>query len=382
MEIILIWIFLSFVVASIGANRKIGYLGTGISGGEEGALNGPSIMPGGSEWAWDLMKSCLQKISAQIDGYPCCYYIGSDGAGHFVKMVHNGIEYAMMELIGETYALLQRLHNLNAKEIGDIYTKWNQGELNSYLLEITSKIFKVIDAKTQKPLVDIILDKAEHKGTGKWTSLTSLNLSEAIPTITQAVYQRFLSANKQIRIKASNILPKPSIDDEIKTDIQKWLNIETIRKALYLSIICCYAQGFSLIYSAGKEYSWKFNMKEIAKLWKGGCIIRAKLLKNIEEAFIKNPELENLLLSQSLTEFFSNYQDSWRETISCAVKIGVSIPAFTSSLSYYDGLRSENLPLNLIQAQRDFFGAHTFERIDDTGGKKFHYNWNEHDYEK
>lgn len=346
------------------------YLGVGVSGGEEGALNGPSIMPGGNQSAWDKVEKILTDISAKVDdGIPCCSYIGPNGAGHYVKMVHNGIEYGDMQLIAEAYYLIKNLLNMPAQEIKDVFAKWNSEELNSYLIAITADILGKVDELTGKPLVDVILDTAQQKGTGKWTSQEALDLGVSTPTIAEAVFARNISAIKSERVNASKILSGPEI--EFKGNKQQF--IDDIKKALYASKICSYAQGFALLKKASEEYSWDLKLGKIALLWRGGCIIRARFLNKINEAFDRNPKLENLLLDPFFKEVVHESQDSWRRVVSAAVMNGIAVPAFSSALNYFDSYRSEFLPANLLQAQRDYFGAHTYQRIDREG--VFHTEW-------
>ncbi len=347
------------------------FVGSGVSGGEEGARNGPSLMPGGNEKAWPLIKDIFQSISAKTgDGVPCCDWVGSDGAGHYVKMVHNGIEYGDMQLICEAYNLLKTGLGINADEMHQVFSDWNSGELESYLIEITSKILAVKD-DDGLPLIDKILDTAGQKGTGKWTSINSLDLGIPVTLISEAVYSRALSALKEERKHASASLRGP---DTQFTGDKKTL-IEDVRKALYASKIISYTQGFMLMRGAAQEYGWQLNYGDIALMWRGGCIIRSAFLKKIKEAFVKNPELENLLLDSYFKEAIDACQPSWRRVIATAVEIGVPVPAFATSLTFYDGYRSERLPANLLQAQRDYFGAHTYERVDKPRGEFFHTNW-------
>ena len=345
----------------------INYLGTGISGGEEGARNGPSIMPGGKEEAYDLMKEILTDISAKVDMEPCCTYIGNDGAGHFVKMVHNGIEYADMQLICEAYFLLKNVLHMSPNELHETFKVWSMGELNSYLIDITSEIFLKKDDVTGKHLVDVILDVAGQKGTGKWTSQISLDIGVPTPTITQAVFERYLSSMKEERIEANKQLKGPKVQHKNKDFI------ESVRKALYASKICSYAQGFGLMAAASKQYNWKLNLGAIAKIFRGGCIIRAQFLNQIAMAYDKNDDLVNLLLEDYFTNIVDKYQDEWRDVVITAVASGIPVPAFSSALSYFDSYRSEELPMNLLQAQRDYFGAHTYQRNDMDG--VFHSKW-------
>lgn len=345
------------------------FIGTGVSGGEEGALRGPAIMPGGKEEAYKLVEPIFTAISAKVNGEPCSTYIGENGAGHYVKMVHNGIEYGDMQLICEAYALLKQVAHLSNSEIHDVFENWNKGELDSYLIDITTEIFTQKDLETGKYMVDIILDSAGQKGTGKWTSQNSLDLGVSIPTITEAVFARCISAVKDERVAASKVLKGP--DSKFTGNINDF--IESVRKALYVSKICSYAQGFSLLKAAAAEYGWKLQYGEIAKIFRGGCIIRAQFLNKIKEAYDKEPKLENLMLDSYFSNILDSYQNDWRDVVSTAVKLGVPVPGFSSALMYYDSYRSANLPANLLQAQRDYFGAHTFERVDKEG--IFHHKW-------
>ena len=346
------------------------YIGTGVSGGEEGALNGPAIMPGGDPAAWPHVKPIFQKISAKApDGIPCCEWIGTDGAGHFVKMVHNGIEYGDMQMICEAYFLMERVLGLTPDDMHRVFAEWNAGELNSYLIEITSKIMATKDPDTGKALVHVILDTAEQKGTGKWTSTVSLDLGIPAQTIAEAVFARMMSALKKERVAASAVLTGPQ--QTFTGDRTAF--IEMIRKALYASKICSYAQGFQLLRAANQEYKWDLNFGSIASLWRAGCIIRAQFLGRIKEAYDRNPALANLLLDPYFSGAIKDASASWRTVIATAVHLGVPVPAFSSALSYYDGYRTAVLPANLLQAQRDFFGAHTYRRIDKEG--VFHTKW-------
>ena len=350
------------------------YIGTGVSGGEEGARHGPSIMPGGSPAAWGHVKDIFQAISAKVDGEtPCCDWVGSGGAGHFVKMVHNGIEYGDMQLICEAYALMAA-NGLTAQEMAGVFAEWNKGELDSYLIQITSEILAKTDDQTGQPMVDVILDTAGQKGTGKWAAVTALDLGQPLTLIGEAVFARFLSALKDEREAASKKLRgpkvKPFTDPEKKAKF-----IEDIRQALYASKICSYAQGYQLLRAASKHYEWKLQFGEIALLWRGGCIIRSQFLGKIKEAFDKRKRLVNLLLDPYFKAAVRRAQTSWRRTITRAVKWGVPVPALTAALAYYDGYRRERLPANLLQAQRDYFGAHTYERLDKPRGEFFHTNW-------
>ncbi|GAE04352.1 6-phosphogluconate dehydrogenase, decarboxylating [Paenibacillus sp. JCM 10914] len=354
------------------AEQGFNFIGAGVSGGEEGALKGPSIMPGGQESAYKLVEPILTAISAKINEEPCCTYIGPDGAGHYVKMVHNGIEYGDMQLICEAYQLLKDVLGLDAKDLHGIFTEWNQGELDSYLIEITADIFSKYDEETGKPMVDVILDTAGQKGTGKWTSQSSLDLGVPLSMITESVFSRFLSAMKDERVAASKILngPKTAAFDGDKAEF-----IENVRKALFASKIVSYAQGFAQLRVASDEYGWDLQYGNLAKIWRGGCIIRSRFLQNITDAYENNPELKNLLLDPFFTDIIESYQDAWRKVIASAVSLGIPVPGFSSALAYYDSYRTANLPANLLQAQRDYFGAHTFKRVDKEG--TFHYNWME-----
>jgi 6-phosphogluconate dehydrogenase len=347
------------------------YIGTGVSGGEEGALRGPSIMPGGSPAAWPLVKPIFQAIAAKVaDGTPCCDWVGENGAGHFVKMVHNGIEYGDMQLICEAYQIMKELLGMSADEMHEVFKKWNTGDLNSYLIEITRDILAYKDADG-KPLVDRILDSAGQKGTGKWTSVTSLDLGIPLTLISEAVYARCLSAIKEERVEASKILRGPQ--GKFTGDKQGFL--VDLEKALYASKIVSYAQGFTLLRAAAGEFKWNLNYGGIALLWRGGCIIRSVFLGKIKEAFDKNPKLSNLLLDPFFKEKIESSQGGWRRVIATAVMNGVWVPAFSTALNYFDGYRNSRLPANLLQAQRDYFGAHQYERVDRPRGEFFHTNW-------
>lgn len=354
------------------AEQGIRFVGTGVSGGEEGALKGPSIMPGGQEDAYKLVEPILTAISAKVGDDACCTYIGPDGAGHYVKMVHNGIEYGDMQLICEAYQLLKDVLNVSVEELHEIFTEWNNGELDSYLIEITRDIFTKYDAETGKPMVDVILDSAGQKGTGKWTSQSALDLGVPLSIITESVFSRFISAMKEERVAASKVLKGP--DAPAFTGDRKAF-IEAVRQALYASKICSYAQGFAQMRAASEEYNWDLKYGNIAKIFRGGCIIRARFLQNIMEAYDRDPGLKNLLLDSYFNGVVDNYQQSWRQVIAEAVTRGIAVPAFASALAYYDSYRTERLPANLLQAQRDYFGAHTFQRVDKEGS--FHFNWME-----
>ena len=347
------------------------YIGTGVSGGEEGALKGPSLMPGGSPAAWTHVKPILQAISAKVeDGSPCCDWVGEDGAGHFVKMVHNGIEYGDMQLICEAYHLMRDLLGLSADQMHEVFKEWNEGELNSYLIEITRDILAYKD-EDGSPLVEKILDRAGQKGTGKWTGIAALNEGVPLTLIGEAVFARCLSAIKEERVLASQVLtgPKPSFNGDQKAFI------EAIRQALYASKIVSYAQGYTLMRSAAQTYGWNLNYGGIALMWRGGCIIRSVFLGKIKDAFTQNPGLTNLLLDPFFQSKVDAAQDSWRQVCATALTNGIPVPAFASALCYYDGYRTASLPANLLQAQRDYFGAHTYERIDRPRGEFFHTNW-------
>ncbi|WP_248926507.1 NADP-dependent phosphogluconate dehydrogenase [Paenibacillus hamazuiensis] len=350
----------------------IRFIGTGVSGGEEGALKGPSIMPGGQKDAYELVEPILTAISAKVGGDPCCTYIGPDGAGHYVKMVHNGIEYGDMQLICEAYHLLKDVLGVNTDELHSIFAEWNKGELDSYLIEITTDIFTKKDPDTGKPMVDVILDSAGQKGTGKWTSQDALNLGIPLSIITESVFSRFLSAMKQERVAASKVLSGPAA---APFDGDRAEFVEAVRQALYASKICSYAQGFAQMRAASEEYNWNLDYGSIAMIFRGGCIIRARFLQNIKDAYDRNPELKNLLLDDYFKNVVEKYQAAWRKVISIAVSRGIPVPAFASALAYYDSYRTERLPANLLQAQRDYFGAHTFQRLDKEG--TFHFNWME-----
>ncbi len=353
------------------------YSGTGISGGEEGARNGPSIMPGGVKEAWPHVKPIFQAIAAKVgpnNDIPCCEWVGPGGAGHYVKMVHNGIEYGDMQLICEAYSLLKDGLGLKNDELYDVFAEWNRGDLDSYLIEITRDIFSVIDDKTGASLVDMILDKAGQKGTGKWTGKFALDLGVPTTLITEAVFARTMSALKENRIRASRILPGPQgAIDTFRSSVNRDEFIEQVRKALFASKVCSYAQGFFQLQAAAKEYGWELDYGGIAMLWRGGCIIRAAFLEDIKGAYDRNPELENLLLDKYFTESVTVNQPAWRKVICTAAQIGIPIPAMSAALNYYDSYRSERLPHNLLQAQRDYFGSHTYERIDEEGF--FHTDW-------
>jgi 6-phosphogluconate dehydrogenase len=352
------------------AGKGIQFIGAGVSGGEEGALTGPAIMPSGQMEAYEAVSPLLTGISARVNGDACCTYIGPNGAGHYVKMVHNGIEYSDIQLICEAYHVMKALLGLSAIELHEVFKDWNDGELDSYLIEITADIFAKIDPETGKPLVDVILDKAGQKGTGKWTSQSSLDLGVPLSIITESVFSRFLSEMKDERVKASKVLTGPTNNKFIgsKKDF-----IELIRKTLYLSKIISYAQGFAQLKKASAEYDWNLKPGEIAMIFRGGCIIRAAFLQNIKDAYDRDPNLDNLLLDPYFQSIVANYQDAAREVVSIAIKAGIPVPGLSGALGFYDSYRSEVLPANLLQAQRDYFGAHTYQRVDREG--TFHTDW-------
>jgi 6-phosphogluconate dehydrogenase len=355
-------------------SRGLLYIGTGVSGGEEGALTGPSIMPGGSPAAWPVVKPILQGISAKVEGnLPCCDWVGENGAGHFVKMVHNGIEYGDMQLICETYDLLKSLLGLGAGEMRDVFDQWNRGNLNSYLIEITRDILGYQDADGQ-PLVEKVLDTAGQKGTGKWTGIAALEFGVPLTLIGEAVFSRCLSAAKSERVRASKVFSGP----KITAPADKKAFIQDLEKALYAAKVVSYAQGYLLMREAAREYKWNLNYGGIALMWRGGCIIRSVFLGKIKEAFDKKPDLENLLLDPFFTKIIEDAQAPWRRVLAAAIQNGVPAPALTSALAYFDGYRKERLPANLLQAQRDYFGAHTYERVDKPRGEFFHTNWTGH----
>jgi 6-phosphogluconate dehydrogenase len=351
--------------------KGILFVGAGISGGEEGARNGPSIMPGGNPEAWPHIKNIFQAIAAKADnGEPCCDWVGTGGAGHYVKMVHNGIEYGDMQLISEAYNLLKNLLRYNGQEMQTIFNEWNKGPLNSYLIEITAQIFGHLD-QDGKPLLDKILDVAGQKGTGKWTVINALDLGMPLTLISEAVFARCLSALKEERVEASRLLkgPASSFDGERQALTQQ------IAHALYASKIISYAQGFMLMRQASEEYQWKLNYGAVALMWRGGCIIRSGFLGKIKQAYDKNPQLKNLLLDQFFCQELSNAQSGWRKVVSVAAENATPTPCFSTALAFYDGYRSATLPANLLQAQRDYFGAHTYERVDKPRGQFFHTDW-------
>jgi 6-phosphogluconate dehydrogenase len=353
------------------------YMGTGISGGEEGARHGPSIMPGGVKEAWPHVRPIFQAIAAKVgpnNDIPCCDWVGAGGAGHYVKMVHNGIEYGDMQLISEAYSLLKDGLGLNNDELYDVFDEWNRGELDSYLIEITRDIFSVIDDKTGKALVDMILDKAGQKGTGKWTAQHAMDLGVPTTLITEAVFARTLSALKEQRVRAGKVLTGPAGEPKefrLSADREDFVN--QVRKALFASKVCSYTQGFFQLQAASKEFDWELEHGAIAMLWRGGCIIRAAFLDDIKKAYDRNPQLENLLFDEYFSAEVIANQKAWRQVVCTAARLGLPVPAMSAALNYYDSYRSARLPHNLLQAQRDYFGAHTYERIDEEGS--FHTDW-------
>lgn len=349
--------------------RGLHYVGTGISGGEEGALTGPSIMPGGTKESYESLGPLLESISAHVDGVPCCTHISSDGAGHFVKMVHNGIEYADMQVIGEAYHLLREAAGLSPAEIADIFREWNKGDLDSYLVEITAEVLSQVDEKTGKPLVDVIVDAAGQKGTGRWTVKAALDLGIPVTGIGEAVFARALSSSLAQREAARN-LPSGSL---AKAPEDRDAFVERVRKALYASKIIAYSQGFDEINAGAKEYGWEIDRGALATIWRGGCIIRAQFLNRIKEAYDRNPELPALVLDEYFRDQVTECLDAWRDVVVTAAQMGIPAPVFSSSLAYYDGLRAERLPAALVQGQRDYFGAHTYKRVDREGA--FHTLW-------
>jgi len=347
------------------------YIGTGVSGGEEGALRGPSIMPGGSPPAWEHVRPIFQKIAAKTaDGEPCCDWVGENGAGHFVKMVHNGIEYGDMQMICETYQMMAKGLGMTNRQMHEVFGEWNKGKLDSYLIEITRDILGHTDEQGNE-VIDLILDTAGQKGTGKWTGIEALTLGQPLTSVAEAVFARCLSALKEERIAASKVLTGP----ETGFEGEKKAFIDDLRDALYASKIVSYAQGYQLMRAAAAEYKWNLNNGGIALMWRGGCIIRSAFLGKIKDAFDNNPDLSNLLLDPFFAEAVQQAQPAWRRVVTTAIKMGVPMPAMSSALAFYDGYRSERLPANLIQAQRDYFGAHTYERVDKPRGEFFHTNW-------
>lgn len=347
------------------------YIGTGVSGGEEGALKGPSMMPGGSPDAWPHVKEIFQAIAAKVDdGTPCCDWVGENGAGHYVKMIHNGIEYGDMQIINEAYHIMKDLLGMSADEQHEVFKKWNTEELDSYLIEITRDILAFKDEDGQ-PMLEKILDKAGQKGTGKWTVVSALDNSIPLTLIAESVFSRFLSSQKDLRVEASKVLHGPT--PKFEGDKQQFIN--DLKQAIYAAKIISYAQGYDLMMAAAKEHNWNLNLGGIALMWRGGCIIRSVFLGDIKKAFDSNPQLKNLLLDPFFTQQITAAQDGWRKVCTAAMSNGIPVPAISSALSYFDGFRSERLPANLLQAQRDYFGAHTYERIDRPRGEFFHTNW-------
>ncbi len=356
------------------ANSGINFIGTGVSGGEEGALKGPAIMPGGQKDAYDLVAPILEEIAAKADdGAPCVTYVGPNGAGHYVKMVHNGIDYGDMQLIAESYDILRRVGGLTVEETAEVFKSWNTGELDSYLIEITADILTKKDPETGKPMVEVIMDTAGNKGTGKWTSQSALDLGVPLPLITESVFARYISTLKEEREVASKELSPIKVPELSNTEKQAL--IESVRKGLYFSKIMSYAQGFAQMRVASEEFDWNLNYGEIAKIFRAGCIIRAQFLQKITDAFERDPELKNLLLDKYFLYVTESYQEAVREVVVTAVQAGIPVPTFSSALAYYDSYRSEVLPANLIQAQRDYFGAHTYNRVDKPG--VFHFEWSQ-----
>jgi len=352
------------------AEQGILFVGSGVSGGEEGARHGPSIMPGGNPAAWPLVRDIFQSIAAKVDGVPCCHWVGPEGAGHYVKMVHNGIEYGDMQLIAEAYALMRQGLNLSVDEIQDVFARWGLGPLDSYLIEITAQILKARDADGE-PLIDKILDKAAQKGTGKWTGINALELGVPLTLIGEAVFARCLSAMKDERVRASQVLAAERLS--FKADPDAF--VHHIHDALYAAKICSYAQGYMLMREAAREYDWQLELGDVALMWRGGCIIRSRFLNHIKAAYERNPALENLLQDDFFRAEVAGALRGWRKTTAMAVGLGIPTPAMTSALSFYDGYRSARLPADLIQAQRDYFGAHTYERVDAPAGERFHTDW-------
>ena len=350
------------------------FIGSGVSGGESGALWGPSLMPGGDRSAYEQIRPIWEAIAAKVDDGPCVTYVGPDGAGHFVKMVHNGIEYGDMQLIAESYDILRNALGLEAQELAEVFAEWNKGDLNSFLIEITAKIFTVKDTKTGRPLVDLVLDAAGQKGTGKWTAEVALDLGIVIPTMQAAIDARALSARKAERVEASKQLSGPS---NTRFDGDKQSLIDAVHDALYASKICSYAQGMNLIRKGSEEYGWDIDLGELSRIWKGGCIIRAQFLDKIKQAYQRRPDLPNLLLDPDFKAWVMEAQPRWRQAVTTAQSLGIPAAAMSASLAYFDTYRTENLPLNLTQAQRDFFGSHTYSRTDDPDGEAIHTEWEE-----
>jgi 6-phosphogluconate dehydrogenase len=348
------------------------FIGSGVSGGEMGALWGPSLMPGGDPQAYEQVRPIWEAIAAKVDDGPCVTYVGPDGAGHFVKMVHNGIEYGDMQLIAEAYDIMRNALGLEADELAEIFARWNAGELNSFLIEITAKIFKVKDPETGRPLVDLILDQAGQKGTGKWTAEIALDLGVVIPTIQAAIDARVLSSRKQERVEASKQIQGPSVT-RYSGDKQEM--VDAVRDALYASKICSYAQGMNLIRKGSDEFNWNINLGELSRIWKGGCIIRAQFLDKIKQAYQRRADLPNLLLDEDFKAWVSKAQPRWRQAVTVAQSLGIPVAAMSASLAYFDAYRTANLPQNLTQAQRDFFGSHTYKRVDRPDAEAVHTEW-------
>jgi len=355
------------------AGKGLHYIGTGVSGGEEGARHGPSIMPGGPVAAWESVKDVLQAISAHVEGEPCCDWLGEDGAGHFVKMVHNGIEYGDMQLIAEAYDLLRHGLGLTPEELSEVFAGWNEGDLDSYLIEITRDILRTRDEEG-KLVLDVILDAAGQKGTGRWTAVTALHQGIPVTLVTEAVFARSLSALKEERVAAAEHLPGPGTRFQGDRDAL----VADVGRALYAAKIASYAQGFMLLSAAAAEHGWSLDMGRVAALWRGGCIIRSRFLNDIRDAYADQPELKNLLLAPYFRDAVVGAQGAWRRVVAEGVRLGIAMPAFTTALSFYDGYRRASLPANLVQAQRDFFGAHTFERVDRPRGEYSHFDWTGH----
>jgi 6-phosphogluconate dehydrogenase len=355
------------------AERGLHFVGTGVSGGEEGALNGPSIMPGGSDESYAIIGPMLESIAAVVDGTPCCTHVGTDGAGHFVKMVHNGIEYADMQLIAEAYDLLRYRLGLSPREIGDVFAGWNEGDLESYLIEITAEVLRHDDAATGKPFVDVVLDQAEQKGTGRWTVQSALDLGVPVSGIAEAVFARALSGHAEQRVPAQKLLPGPKVELDPVEDRNAY--IDAVRQALYASKVVAYAQGFDQITAGAQEHGWHIDRGAMATIWRGGCIIRARFLDRIRQAYADEPDLPTLLVHEYFRDAVADAQDGWRRVVLDAARYGIPAPGFASALAYYDGLRAERLPAALIQGLRDFFGAHTYRRVDREG--TFHTFWGE-----
>jgi 6-phosphogluconate dehydrogenase len=350
--------------------KGLHFVGSGVSGGEEGALNGPSIMPGGSPESYAALEPMLTKIAAQVGDQPCCVHVGPDGAGHFVKMLHNGIEYADMQLIAEAYDLLRHVLGLSPAELADVFREWNSGDLESFLIEITAEVLSQVDPSTGGPFVDVVLDQAEQKGTGRWTVQVALDLGIPVSGMAEAVFARSLSGDVVRRSAAAGVLPGPA---ETKADVDRDAFIDDVRHALYASKLVAYAQGFDAIRAASEQYDWNIDLGAMATIWRGGCIIRARFLDRIKEAYDRNPSLPSLLVDEYFKEAVATGQEAWRRVVATAASVGVPAPGFSAALSYYDGLRAERLPAALIQGLRDLFGAHTYKRIDRDG--TFHLDW-------